>query len=264
MRQICHCLLRVLPILLILMMSNNRLLAQKMSGLQGKYWLLGYESNYKYGQGNSQSTKPLATRLQHKFYVERLINQKWNLGFAITRSKATINFEQFAYNYILHFKDIEIDHNNTTMYLDDLQGMNQLTTLGYELSMKRYFNANVLRNYGWYFTYKYGRLNLQNQILPGAIIQAHKTTETYWDRQTYAYSNNKVYKSKVSYIGIDLGKTYPLHHSNLLFSASFSYNIFFNKTKTDNSFESHINKIAGRHVARRHILMFNAGIAYVL
>ena len=245
---------------LLLFMSTDGILAQQFPGIKGKYWLLGYEANYKYGQGNSQSPKPLATRLQHKFYIERLIDQKWNIGLAMTRSKATIDFEQFAYNYVLNFKDIEIDVNNTTMYLDDMQGMNQLTTLGYELSMKRYFNANVLRNYGWYFTYKYGRLYLQDKILPGATIQAHKTNETYWDRRTYAYSDDKVYRSKLSYIGVDLGKTYPFHHSNIVFSTSFSYNIFFNKTRTDNSFESHINKIAGRHVARRHILMFNAGL----
>lgn len=238
--------------------------SQTHPGIKGHFWLAGYEANYKYAQGNSQSPSPLATRLQHKWYVERLVSPKTNVGIAFTHSVAQIEFEQFAYNYVLYSKDIEIFANNKLMYVDELNGINELKTKGYELFAKRYFNANALRNYGWYFTYKYGRLFLSDRILKGSSVMAHDQDKSYWESKWYAYNNDEVHRSKLSYIGVDLGRTYPFHHSKLLFSTSLSYNIFFNKTKTDNSFDSHLNKIAGRHVARRHILLWNFGIAYVL
>lgn len=238
--------------------------SQTHSGLGGNYWLAGYEANYKYAQGNSQSPTPLATRLQHKWYLERLISPKTNVGIAFTHSVAQIEFEQFAYNYILYSKDIEIFANNKMMYVDEINGVNELKTIGYEFFAKRYFNANAIRNYGWYFTYKYGRMYLSDRILKGASVRAHDLDKSYWESDWYSYNDDEVHRSKLSYIGIDLGRTYPLHHSKLLFSASFSYNISFNKTKTDNGFDSHLNKIAGRHVARRQMLLFNAGISYVL
>lgn len=238
--------------------------SQTHSGLRGRYWLAGYEANYKYGQGNSESPSPLATRLQHKWYLERLISPRTNLGLAFTHSVAQIEFNQFAYNYTLYAQIIEMPINGKIKHLKYLKGTNELKTMGYELFVKRYFNTNPFRNYGWYVTYKYGRLYLSDRIMQGASIIVDDPDYSYSTGETYAYNNDDVHHSKLSYIGVDLGRTYPLHSSRLLISTSFSYNIFFNKTKTDNSFDSHINKMAGRHVARRHMPLWNIGLAYVL
>lgn len=253
-----------LSLLFLTGISANLANAQSNPGIKGHYWLAGYEANYKYGQGKSQSPSPVATRLQHKWYVERLISPRTNAGLAFTHSIAQIEFNQFAYNYTLYAQIIEVSVDDKIKYLQSLKGTNELKTMGYELFAKRYFNTNPLRNYGWYVTYKYGRLYLSDRILKGATIIVDDPGVSYPTGETYAYNSDEVHRSKLSYIGIDLGKTYPLYHSRLLFSTSFSYNIFFNKTKTDNSFDSHLNKMAGRHVARRHMPLWNLGIAYVL
>lgn len=238
--------------------------AQKISGIRGQYYILGYQTDYRYTMGNSNSTKPLSTRLQHRIYLEKILNTRSNIGISFTNSVSHIDFNHFAYNYNLYYRNVSVSVDGNPKYLLKLNGMSRFRTLGYEIYMKNYFIANKFRNYSWFWSYRYGRLYMETSILEGANVDAFDLDKTPWEAINHPYNDNRVYKSKCSYIGIDIGKTYPFHHQNLLFTTSLSYNIFFNDTELDYSFEEYIQYTTGRHVARRHALTWNVGFAYIL
>ncbi len=245
---------------------QSAVIAQSNSGIMGKKWLLGYEANWKYIQGNSESTKPIASRLLHKFIVERQTEGRSNIGISITSGKAISSFDHYNYNNNLPYEMIEYYKNDTLNHIDYIDGLHQLNTTGIEFNIKRYWNANNIRNYGWYFNYRFGIILMKSQLLHPTKLTVHDATKDgyYSNYKYYNETFNESYKSNAKFIGIDLGKTYPFHSSRILFNYSFSWNITFNKTKHDQSLESNMNYITGRNVARRHMLTFNMGFAYVL
>lgn len=240
--------------------------AQTNSGIMGKKWLIGYEANWKYIQGNSESTKPIASRLLHKFIVERQTEGHTNIGISISSGKAISSFEHYNYNNNLFFQQIEYKKNDTLHYIDYIEGPHQLNTTAIEFNIKRYWNVNNIRNYGWYFNYRLGIILMKSQLLNPTSLTVHEAgVDVFSSNYKYYTENfNESYKSNAKYIGIDLGKTYPFHSNRVLFNTSFSWNITFNKTKHDHSIASNMNYITGRNVARRHMLTFNMGFAYVL
>lgn len=257
--------LNTLVLIGLLLIAKNSF-GQSSPGILGKKWIIGYEPNWKFVQGDSETDQPIVSRILHKVGIEKLTDGKANIGFSIITGKATSSFNHYNHNYDLRYKNVEYFKNDTMNYIVYIEGMHQLNTTNIELSIKRYFNFNQMRNLGWYFNYKIGMIFMKSQLLNPTLLTVHDARDeaSYSYYKYYKENFSKIYRSNAPYIGIDCGKTFPLIGTRLLFNNCVSWNITFNKTKSDQSMESTMNKITGRNVARRHLLTYNIGLSYVL
>ncbi len=245
--------LKLLTIIILTTFNYSR--AQTSSGIIGKRHLIGFNANVWTGG------TPLLVASQ--LYVERLLDHRHNLGISFTSKNSSRDLLD-PYSSLRKTVTINSEGQNYYIVGDGMRGTYDFNIQSYEFYIKRFKKNTQIRNFGPFYSFRFGINKVKTTVKTGAefYVSKDQTTQTKTIKVTDPIQDN--YSTK--YVGFELGRTTPFigNRTILTFSASTLVNFYKVNYNDVISFEDYTKNEITDLYALSQLLSFNIGIAYSL
>lgn len=239
-------------LLALAILSNLSLNAQTFSGVFGKKNIAGFKFDLIF--------EPIS--LYKHVYYERMIDRRRNLGISFHFGNATHSIDQYA-NYISPNYNITTSINNVDRTVVDIGGDFQQKKSGFEVYIKRFSKRNPMRNYGLYWSYKFGQIRAVNIFKEGSDVEITDPNNANYT-EIFKTQNDSRSISKRSYVGFELGKSVPFFKDGLMLTYSVSVNGFLQPYDEiyNTSLGNYLKNYGDNYINNTHIMSVNVGWSY--
>lgn len=227
--------------------------SQTISGILGRANLIGYKSDILF-----QPISPI-----HNLYLEKMVSRRTNIGFSVSANKADFRLNSNSV-YLETYKTITLRHQGKDRNVRDIDGILTQSKKGYEIYIKRFSKRNKMRNFGLFWSYKFGQIRSVNTLKTGSIVYVQDTLNTYENEKLKVTSPGR-YIATNTYVGFELGRIIPFINERLLLSYSFTLNQFLDGleyTQLNDTFSRLLEIESSNNIKATHIMTLNFGLSY--
>ncbi len=242
-------------ILAIFLIVVNNTKAQSSAGVLGRKNIAGLKFDL--------ILKPIS--LYKHLYYERMFGNRINLGASFQFGNSIHNFfVDEEENRLSSYSKITTTLNETTRYVYSLTGEIEQKKTGFEVYLKCFRKVNPGRNYGLYWSYKYGQIRAVNSLKAGSIIYLNNPSggNSSIPYRAINESRNVIYKS---YLGFELGNSFPLFKDGLMLNLSLSFNLMLQAKQSlprEGTLSQYLEVYNSNYINKSHPISLNFGINY--
>ena len=227
--------------------------AQKLSGIIGRDQLIGYKADFLF-----QPFSPI-----HNLYVEKMVARRTNIGLSLYANKTNFKLDNNSI-YIESYKTVTLNYQGKDRIVRDMNGTMTQSKKGYEIYIKRFSKRNQMRNFGLFWSYKFGQIRSVNSLKVGSIVYVQDTLNIYENEKLKVTSPGR-YVTTNTYVGFEIGRIVPFINERMLLSYSFTYNGFLNGIKfmdMNESYSKLLTDESSNNINNTHIMTLNFGLSY--
>lgn len=232
--------------------SNISLNAQSFSGVFGKKNIAGFKFDLIF--------EPIS--LYKHVYYERMVGRRTNIGGSFHFGNATHSIDKYE-NYISPNYNITTKVSNVDRTVVDIEGDFLQKKSGFEVYIKRFSKRNPMRNYGLYWSYKFGLIRAVNIFKAGSDVEITDINNIN-NSETFKTQNDSRSVSKRSYVGFELGRSVPFFKDGLMLTYSVSVNGFIQRYDEiyNTSLGNYLKNYGDNYINNTHIMSLNVGWSY--
>jgi hypothetical protein len=227
--------------------------AQTQSGIFGNKHLVGYKADFLLAPFS-----PV-----HHLYVEQMTGRRTNIGLSVFTNKTNYSLDDKS-TYISSYQDIILKHQGKDRLVRAFDATMTQRKTGFEIYIKRFSKRNQMRNYGLFWSYKFGQIRSVNSLKTGSIVYVQDTLNQY-ENEKLRVSDPGRNVTTSTYVAFELGRTVPFYHDRMLLTYSATFNGFLTGLQEigyRESFDSYLQIEANNNINNTHILTFNVGLSY--
>lgn len=227
--------------------------AQTQSGIFGKKNLVGYKADFLLAP-----FKPI-----HTFSIERMSGRRTNFGIATFFNRTDLVLDDKS-TYFSTYEDVILRHDGKDRQVRGMDAKMAQSKSGFEIYIKRFSKRNQMRNFGLFWSYKFGQIRSVNALKEGSIVYVQDTLNQY-ETEKLMVDNPGRNITKSTYVAFELGRLVPFYNDRLLLSYSFTLNGILTGLQ-DVSYSQTFNKYleieANNNINNTHIMTLNFGLSY--
>lgn len=242
-----------IAIVLLSVIGAGKLSAQTQAGIFGKKNLVGYKADFLLAP-----FKPV-----HTFSLERMSGRRTNFGVATFFNSTDLVLNDKS-TYFSSYEDVIVKHDGKDRQVRGMDAKMTQRKSGFEVYIKRFSKRNQMRNFGLFWSYKFGQIRSVNALKEGSIVYVQDTLNQY-ETEKLMVDNPGRNITKSTYVAFELGRLVPFYNDRLLLSYSFTFNGFLTGLQ-EVSYSQTLSKFlqveANNNINNTHIMTLNFGLSY--
>lgn len=227
--------------------------AQTQTGIFGKKNLVGYKADFLL-----VPFKPI-----HTFSYERMSGRRTNFGIATFFNNTNLVLNDKS-TYFSSYQDVIVRHEGKDRMVRAMDATMTQRKSGFEVYIKRFSKRNQMRNFGLYWSYKFGQIRSVNALKEGSIVYVQDTLNQN-ETEKLMVDNPGRSVTKSTYVAFELGRLVPFYNDRLLLSYSFTLNGFLTglqEASYSQTLSKYLQIEANNNINNTHIMTFNFGLSY--
>lgn len=245
--------LRLAIALLVCSSSYVGINAQTQSGIFGNKHLVGYKADFLLAPFS-----PV-----HNLYIEQMTGRRTNIGLSVFTNKTNYSLDDKS-TYISSYQEIILNHQGKERIVRAFDATMEQKKSGFEIYIKRFSKRNQMRNYGLFWSYKFGQIRSVNTLKTGSIVYVQDTLNQY-ENEKLRVSDPGRNVTTSTYVAFELGRIVPFYHDRLLLTYSLTLNGILTglqEPKYRDSLDRYLQIEANNNINNTHIMTFNVGLSY--
>ncbi len=245
-----------LKLAIVLLLSNLSIVnlgAQTQSGIFGNKHLVGYKADFLLAPFS-----PI-----HNLYIEQMTGRRTNIGLSVFSNKTNYSLDDKS-TYISTYQDIIVNYQGKDRSVRGFNATMEQKKKGFEIYVKRFSKRNQMRNYGLFWSYKFGQIRSVNTLKTGSIVYVEDTLNQY-ETEKLIVTNPGRNITKSTYVAFEIGRIVPFYHDRLLLTYSMTINGILTDLQTPGfkeSLDTYLQMEANNNINNTHIFTFNCGLSY--
>lgn len=231
----------------------GQLSAQTQTGIFGKKNLVGYKADFLL-----EPFKPI-----HTFSYERMSGRRTNLGISTFFNSTGLALNDKS-TYFSNYQNVIVRHEGQDRSVRGMDATLTQRKRGFEIYIKRFSKRNQMRNFGLFWSYKFGQIRSVNALKEGSIVYVQDTLNQY-ETEKLIVDNPGRNITKSTYVAFEIGRLVPFHHDRLLFSYSLTLNGFLTglqEVYNSQTLNKYLEVEANNNINNTHIMTINFGLSY--
>ena len=245
--------LKLALVLICLSISASKVSAQTQSGIFGHKHLISYKADFLLAPFS-----PV-----HTFSLEKLTGKRTNIGVSALFNSTDLVLNDKS-TYISSYQDINIQHQGKDRRVLAMDATLEQRKSGFEVYIKRFSKRNQMRNFGLFWSYKFGQIRSVNTLKAGSIVLVQDTLNQY-EFEKLMVDNPGRNVTTSTYVAFEIGKIVPFYHDRMLFTYSVTVNGFLTGLQEvgyRESFSKYLAIEANNNINNTHIMTLNLGLSY--
>lgn len=203
----------------ICLFQTVKVQAQKLSGIIGRDHLIGYKADFLF-----QPLSPI-----HNLFIEKMVERRTNIGLSLFANTTNFKLDNNSI-YIESYNNHRLSHQGKDRIVRDMDGTMTQSKKGFEIYIKRFSKRNKMRNFGLFWSYKFGKIRSVNTLKTGSLVYVEDTLN-FSEKETLKVTSPGRYISTNNYVAFEIGRIVPFINDRMLLSYSFTYNGFYQGLK---------------------------------
>ena len=251
--KISFSILKLAIVLICFGINVDNATAQTQSGIFGNKHLVGYKADFLLAPFS-----PV-----HTFSLEQLSGKRTNFGLSALFNSTDLVLNDKS-TYISSYQEIIVKHQGKDRKVLAMDATLEQRKSGFEVYIKRFSKRNQMRNFGLFWSYKFGQIRSVNTLKAGSIVLVQDTMNQY-EFEKLIVDNPGRNVTTSTYVAFELGKIVPFYHDRMLFSYSVTVNGFLTGLQEvgyRESFSKYLAIEANNNINNTHIMTLNLGLSY--
>lgn len=242
-----------IAIVILSIITAGDLNAQTQSGIFGNKHLVGYKADFLLAPFS-----PV-----HNLYIEQMTGRRTNIGISVLGNKTNYSLDDKS-TYISSYQEIILNHQGKDRIVRAFDATMEQKKSGFEIYIKRFSKRNQMRNYGLFWSYKFGQIRSVNTLKTGSIVYVQDTLNQY-ENEKLIVTNPGRNVTKSTYVAFEIGRIVPFYHDRLLLTYSLTLNGILTglqEPRYRDDLDRYLQIEANNNINNTHIMTFNVGLSY--